>query len=175
MKPASFRSNEMNGIIFDTPFGRAALVYRVRIHRIFLPTADSLGLEAELALFSPSLVGQHPSLITDVVGRIQAYLNGEPVCFSLDSLDLASCSPFQREVLHVIFAIPYGEVRTYRWVAAELGKPGGARAVGNALARNPFPLVVPCHRCIRSDGSLGGFERPHLKEKLLGMEGYSFH
>ncbi len=165
----------MNGIIFDTSFGRAALVYRVRIHRIFLPTADSSGLEAELALLSPSLVGPHRSLITDVVGRLQAYLTGEPVRFSLECLDLASCSPFQQEVLRVTFAIPYGEVRTYRWVAAELGKPGGARAVGNALARNPFPLVVPCHRCIRSDGSLGGFQRPHLKEKLLSMEGYSFH
>jgi hypothetical protein len=60
----------MNSVIFDTSFGRAALVYRTRIHRIFLPTADSSGLEGELALLSPSLVGQHRSLITDVVGRL---------------------------------------------------------------------------------------------------------
>ncbi len=73
------------------------------------------------------------------------------------------------------FVIPYGEVRTYRWVAAELGEPGGARAVGNALALDPFPVVVPCHRCIRSDGSLGGLQRPHVKKKLLAVEGYSFH
>ncbi len=126
-----------------------------------------------MALFSPSLVGRHPPLITDEVGRIQAYLNGEPVRFSLERLDLASCSAFQQDVLRATFAIPYGEVRAYRGVAAELGRPGGARAVGNVLARNPFPLVVPCHRCIRSDGSLGGFQRPHLKEKLLAMEGYS--
>ena len=66
-------------------------------------------------------------------------------------------TPFQRRVYRVVKTIPRGEVRSYRWVAAKLGNPQLARAVGQALTRNPWPLTVPCHRVIKSDGSLGGF------------------
>jgi len=162
----------INGIIFDTPFGHTALVYQDRVRRIFLPAPEIEALRAEMSPLSPRLVSRHPPFVTDLVSRIQSYLEGRySASLPLEALDFSRCSPFQQEVLRVEYTIPFGQVRTYQWVAAQLGKPNAARAVGNALARNPFPLVIPCHRCIRSDGSLGGFQRPGLKQKLLKLEG----
>ncbi len=87
-------------------------------------------------------------------------------------LDLSGVSQFQRAVLRGASAIPRGELRTYSELAAEIGKPKAVRAVGNALARNPLPLFIPCHRVVRSSGALGGyaFGLP-LKMRLLQYEG----
>ena len=167
-----FLLDKMNSILFDTPFGRAALVYHHRqIARILLPTPDLQVLQAELFPYAPNRPGRHPGVITDLAHRIQAYLNGNPARLPLELLEFSRCTPFKEQVLRVEYTIPYGQVRTYKWVAEQLEKPRAARAVGNALARNPFPLVIPCHRCIRSNGTLGGFQRPGLKEKLLKLEG----
>lgn len=78
---------------------------------------------------------------------------------------------FEKKVYTVVKKIPLGEVRTYVWVAEKIGKPGASRAVGNALNKNPFPIIVPCHRVVHSDGSIGkyAFGRD-LKRKLLEME-----
>ena len=87
-------------------------------------------------------------------------------------MDLDSCPPFQQAVLRATARIPRGQVRTYGQLAAQLGKPGAARAVGNALAANPFPLVIPCHRVVRAGGRLGGFGGGSaLKRALLAREG----
>lgn len=74
---------------------------------------------------------------------------------------------FEKKVYKAILEIPLGETRSYTWVAQKIGKPGGARAVGNALNRNPFAPVVPCHRVIKNDGSLGGFAGGSEKKKRL--------
>ena len=82
------------------------------------------------------------------------------------------CTPFQRRVLLAEFGIPRGYVSTYGRIARFIRVPDGARAVGNALAGNPFPIVIPCHRALRSDGSIGGFQGGReMKERLLRMEG----
>jgi methylated-DNA-[protein]-cysteine S-methyltransferase len=74
-------------------------------------------------------------------------------------------------VLKAATQIPYGEVRSYRWLAQRLGKPKAARAVGNALARNPIPIIIPCHRVVRSNGTIGGYAfGTALKKRLLEME-----
>ncbi|MDP8903965.1 MAG: methylated-DNA--[protein]-cysteine S-methyltransferase [Chloroflexota bacterium] len=88
-------------------------------------------------------------------------------------LNLAWLPDFERQVLLKTLDIPRGEVRPYAWVAAELGRPLAVRAVGNALARNPVPFVVPCHRVVRSDGSIGryGAGGPEAKRALLAAEG----
>jgi len=88
-------------------------------------------------------------------------------------LNLAWLPEFERQVLLKTLEIPRGEVRPYAWVAAELGKPLAVRAVGNALARNPVPFVVPCHRVVRSDGTIGqyGAGGPEAKRALLSAEG----
>jgi methylated-DNA-[protein]-cysteine S-methyltransferase len=83
-------------------------------------------------------------------------------------------TPFQRKVFEAVLRIPRGDVRTYKEIAAEIGKPNAWRAVGSALKRNPFPVRIPCHRVVRSDGSLGGyFGKAGVGEKrrLLLSEG----
>lgn len=88
-------------------------------------------------------------------------------------LDLSSVTPFRRRVLVQATTIPRGEVRSYGWLAHHIGKPGAARAVGSAMAGNPVPLIVPCHRVVRSDGHIGAYSLggPHNKWILLESEG----
>ncbi len=84
-------------------------------------------------------------------------------------------TPFQRAVWRVLQTIPYGEVRTYQWVAKKIGRPKAVRAVGNACGANPLPVIIPCHRVIASDGSLGGFSGGlRRKKRLLKREGFNF-
>jgi len=110
-------------------------------------------------------------VLDELKARLQRYFAGERVAFD-DPLDPTVGTPFQRRVWAAAREIPYGEMHSYRWVAYRIGSPGAARAVGQALAANPFPVVVPCHRVVRSDGDLGGFgDRPELKRRLLEMEG----
>lgn len=88
-------------------------------------------------------------------------------------VDLRSVTEFQRQVLETTATIPKGEVRPYGWVAREVERPGAVRAVGSAVARNPIPLIIPCHRVIRSDGHIGNYSLggPHNKIELLEHEG----
>lgn len=81
---------------------------------------------------------------------------------------------FQKKVYTVVKSIPCGETKSYAWVAKKAGKSEAVRAVGTALKKNPFPLIVPCHRVINSDGSIGEYAfGPDLKKKLLEMEYYA--
>jgi methylated-DNA-[protein]-cysteine S-methyltransferase len=99
-----------------------------------------------------------------------SYWQGERVDFTNYSLKLDGYSPFQRKVWKLTQEIPYGEVRSYKWIAKRLGSKG-YRAVGQALAHNPFPLIIPCHRVIREDKGLGGFSAGlEIKRKLLRKE-----
>jgi O-6-methylguanine DNA methyltransferase len=88
-------------------------------------------------------------------------------------LDLRGRTPFEQAVWLKALEIPRGEVRPYGWIAAEIGRPRAVRAVGTALAHNPVPLVVPCHRVVRSDGLLGNYSLggPHVKREILAAEG----
>jgi len=113
--------------------------------------------------------------VTHAPDRIERHLdraivNGRPGPLPLD---LRRLTEFQRAVLHTAASIPTGEVRPYGWIAREIGKPGAVRAVGSALARNPVPIVIPCHRVVRSDGQLGNYSLgdPSNKRVLLEQEG----
>lgn len=78
---------------------------------------------------------------------------------------------FEKKVLKEVLKIPLGEVRTYRWIAQKIGAPGAVRAVANALAKNPYPLFIPCHRVIKSDGKPGGYSLgKRLKKELINLE-----
>lgn len=105
--------------------------------------------------------------------QVDEYLRGKRKAFDLP-IGWSLLRPFQRQVLQIVFAIPYGQTRTYGDIAHEIGNPKAARAVGRANATNPMPLVIPCHRVIGSDGKLtgyGGGEGLPTKEWLLQMEG----
>jgi methylated-DNA-[protein]-cysteine S-methyltransferase len=85
---------------------------------------------------------------------------------------IEQCSKFQQKVLRVVSAIPKGKVSTYQSIAKKIGQPKAARAVGRVLATNPFPIIIPCHRVICSDGSLGGYQGGRKKKlALLKKEG----
>jgi methylated-DNA-[protein]-cysteine S-methyltransferase len=116
------------------------------------------GLERDDAAFSVEL------------DALQRFCAGQP--HPLDfPLDLVEGTPFQRSVWHTVKSIPYGQTMTYGQVAWEVGCPKGARAVGQAMGRNPVPLIVPCHRVVGSNNGLGGFGGGlGLKRRLLNME-----
>ncbi len=98
------------------------------------------------------------------------YLQGRRAFFSVP-VDFSSARPFQREVLELTHRIPFGETRSYSWIARTIGRPDARRAVGTALGRNPVPILVPCHRVLRSDGGLGGYAFGlDMKSRLLGLE-----
>ena len=108
-----------------------------------------------------------------IIENIKSYCLGKKISFNRYKMDWSSLTPFQCAVLNETMKIPYGTVDTYGSLALKIGFPRGFRAVGNALSKNPFPLLVPCHRIVRGDGKIGGFSAgggKKLKEKLLRME-----
>jgi methylated-DNA-[protein]-cysteine S-methyltransferase len=114
-----------------------------------------------------------PHKTAEAAAEIRQYLEGKRREFSIP-IDWSLLRPFQCQVLQLTFAIPYGETRTYGDIAAQMGKPRAARAVGRAQATNPMPLVIPCHRVVGRDGKLHGYGGGNglpTKEWLLKMEG----
>ena len=102
--------------------------------------------------------------------ELRHYLEGGPRKFTVP-LDLTGWSPFAKRVWRVASRIPSGQVRTYAWVADKVGGPNFARAVGGALGMNPVPIIIPCHRVVGANGSVGGFTGGvHLKRWLLEFE-----
>ncbi len=102
---------------------------------------------------------------------IADYFNGKEVDFE-QNIDLTEFTPFQSAVFAITRNIPYGETKSYRWVAKKVGNPKGCRAVGQALKTNSIPILIPCHRVIEESGKIGGFSPGKgWKEKLLALEG----
>lgn len=102
--------------------------------------------------------------------QLKKYLAGEATSFSLE-VDIRRLTPFQRSVLRQTMKIPYGTTASYGEIAARVGRPSAYRAVGNAVGSNPISIIIPCHRVIASDGSLGGFGSGlSYKKKLLSLE-----
>ena len=103
--------------------------------------------------------------------ELAEYFGGRRSRFDVP-LDWGAMPPFQRQVLEATAAVPFGHLETYGGIAKRIGKPGATRAVGNALGRNPIPVIVPCHRVIRSDATIGGYTGGlEVKERLLSLEG----
>jgi methylated-DNA-[protein]-cysteine S-methyltransferase len=162
-------------------FGSIGLIWRPGeggadpvVTRILLPI-ERVETKVKIRDLFPDAVKRSDAVIRQVSCQIGRFLAGEAVDFSLDCLDLKACGAFQQQVLRQEFQIPRGKVSTYGRLADRLGHPRAARAVGTALARNPFPIVIPCHRAIRGDGTLGGFGGGlKMKRLLLEMEGIGF-
>jgi len=159
-------------------FGTVAIVWqktenRPKVQRIFLPHKRVPVKNLIKGEFISSTPMSCESIL-ELGERIQDFLNGEPVKFELAIVALEVCSTFQRRVLLAEYGIPRGWVSTYGRISKNLGIVKGARAVGRALSRNPFPIIIPCHRAIRSNGELGGFQGGlGMKRTLLEYEGVS--
>jgi methylated-DNA-[protein]-cysteine S-methyltransferase len=159
-----------------TNWGNLAVVWQDGAHgpqvsRVLLPEGQTPVEEMLHAQQNEAEPGTCAA-IDELLEQIAGCFLGLAITFPLPILALDTCPPFQQRVLRAEHAIPRGWVSTYGRIAAHLGSPGAARAVGNALARNPFPILIPCHRAIRSGGGLGGFRGGlAMKRALLEMEG----
>jgi methylated-DNA-[protein]-cysteine S-methyltransferase len=105
-------------------------------------------------------------LFRETIEFYSGYFAGQQTAFK-GIFDFSSASIFQKTVWEATYKIPFGETRSYRWIAAQINNPHSCRAVGNALNQNPLPVVIPCHRVINSDGRLGGFGGGLLMKKYL--------
>jgi methylated-DNA-[protein]-cysteine S-methyltransferase len=166
-------------IIKTTPFGSVGVIWtglndNTKIVRVLL-SRPGLSAEDQVSELYPNSQGSSCPEIADIANAIKGFLEGEEIGFSLDIVDMSLCSVFQQLVLRAEHGIPWGSVSTYQLIARHVGKRKGARAVGNALANNPFPLIVPCHRAIRSDRHPGGYQGGlEMKRALLEREGIPF-
>jgi len=163
-------------VLVSSAFGTLGIVWqeseaRPRVRRILLPSTQVPAQDLVQATF-PGAGPRSCPAVDDLRERMQRFLGGEPVGFELGLLALEQRAEFQRRVLLAEFQVPRGWVTTYGRLARHVGVPGGARAAGGALAHNPFPIVIPCHRAVRSDGHLGGFQGGlEMKRALLELEG----
>ena len=159
--------------VLDTPAGRvvAAATARGLVRLAYEDWNDGVDriVESLAASLSPRILEQ-PAALDLVARELDEYFAGRRTTFDLD-LDWSLCTPFARRVLGATRRIPYGQVATYGQVAERAGSPGGSRAAGNALGSNPMPIVVPCHRVVRTGGALGGYTGGvERKELLLALE-----
>lgn len=168
--------------VVTSEFGKLAIVWQStekgpRIRRILLPN-EIVGTRrvVRTRLRGLGSLPIHTSPVIEKTARnLEHFLRGDAVDFDLSLIAFEDCRWFQRRVLMAEYGIPRGYVSTYGRIARKLGVPRGARAVGTALGRNPFPIVIPCHRAVRQDGSLGGFRGGlKMKRAFLEMEGREF-
>jgi methylated-DNA-[protein]-cysteine S-methyltransferase len=164
---------------FHTVFGTCSIVWQEsakdpQVLRIFLPSEKIWMKKMVRAAFPDVQPGITP-VIENLCEQIRAFLKGEAIEFDLNLMALENCSEFQQKVLIAEHRIPRGWVSTYDRIAGKVGVTGGARAVGRALATNPFPIIIPCHRAIQSAGGLGGYQGGlKMKRTLLAYEGIEF-
>ena len=157
-------------ITFATDSGWVGILSSARgVKRLTLPQPSAQGA-LELLGSSLSHATRSPHQFEDLISRLRIYFDGCKVAFP-DELDLSAATHFKRKVWRITRLIPYGKTRSYRWVAHKIGKPKAVRAVGQALARNPLPIIIPCHRVVTSDGRLGGYSGGvEMKKHLLHLE-----
>ena len=154
----------------DTPAGRALIAYRgATVLRLSLATSETQFTQAISNEWGvvPTRTSTPPAALR---ASLKAHFSGRA---RGRAWDLSRLTPFQQRVLQATAGIPSGEVRTYGQIAAAAGAPRAARAAGSALAHNPLPLLIPCHRVVRSDGAVGAYSGggPAVKRRLLRAEG----
>ena len=153
----------MDSARYRTPFGDGFLTYDGdRLQSVILPGGSRPG----------PVVSRPPAAVAAVAGALEAYFAGEgPWPGPAELADRAGATPFAQAVYRAVAAIPPGRTLTYGEVAARIGRSGAARAVGRAMATNPFPVLIPCHRVVASGGSLGGYAGGlGLKRAMLDLE-----
>ncbi len=170
-------SRQLRARSFQTPLGWSALAYTdsgvVLVRRSEGSETDAYERLRE-RLGDQFVTQERPrdDIGGSVVEKLTAYHEGRRVQFD-EPLDLSLVPPFTQRVLRATARIPYGEVRPYAWVARQVGRPKATRAVGQSLHINPVAPIIPCHRVIASDNTLGGYGGgPEMKQWLLRLEGY---
>ena len=162
--------------LFDSAIGRCGIVWSERgVAAVQLPEVRDAATRARIQKrFPAAREVDPPRAVQAAIDGIEALLRGEQSALEAIELDLTHIAPFHRRVYQAARAIPPGETLTYGAIAARLGAPDKARAVGQALGRNPFAILVPCHRVLAANGKLGGFSAnggAATKLRLLSLEG----
>ncbi len=166
--------------IFETAIGACGIAWHERgLLATQLPDRSASETRTRLKRRRPDLAeASPPDQVQDAMERIAAHLRGEATDLSTIALDMDGLPPLNRKIYEIARRIPSGATRTYGEIAQEIEKTvgdlGDARAVGQALGQNPFPIVIPCHRVLAAGGKAGGFSAPgHLvtKFRLLEIEG----
>lgn len=160
-------------MIFRSPWGWMGIAESPKgIQTIVLPKRSKRAVESDLKMQSIGSLQQGESAQLEETRRqLLDYLAGRRNTFDVP-LDLSQGTSFQRQVWRTLQRVPYGKLRSYQWIAARVGGRHYARAVGNAVGANPLPIIVPCHRIVAHDASLGGFSGGlSIKRKLLSLEG----
>jgi len=167
------RASRLASVVFQTPWGWMGISETTKgIDAVVLPKASREAVLSELQPASAALLdGQVSSRLREARAQLIDYLAGTRKSFDL-SLDLSRGTSFQRKVWRTLRRVSYGRLRSYQWVAVRVGGRQYARAVGNAVGANPMPIVIPCHRIVAQDASLGGFSGGlPTKRNLLTLEG----
>jgi methylated-DNA-[protein]-cysteine S-methyltransferase len=168
-------SNVHGATLFETPIGRCGIAWGARgIVGVQLPEPAGSERGRLLQRFPDACETRPPADVEAAIGRIVALLEGQAPDLDSIGLDMSAVPEFDRRVYEITRAIPRGTTRSYGEIAADLGDPGAARAVGQALGRNPFPIIVPCHRVLAAAGRPGGFSAHGgvaTKLRLLAIEG----
>lgn len=162
--------------LFDTAIGPCGVAWsEMGLTRVQLPEADRDSTERRLKTRSGGTRTEGPPpQIKHLIAQIQRYTTGERVDFSSAVLDLSKVGPIDRKIHAAARAIGWGATATYGDLARQTGTPGDAHGVGQAMSRNPVPIVIPCHRVLAKGNKLGGFSAyggTITKERLLALEG----
>jgi methylated-DNA-[protein]-cysteine S-methyltransferase len=161
--------------LFDTALGRCGIAWTdTGIVGVQLPEPVGAERARLLQRFPDAVESSPPPGVQRAAAGIAALLNGESPDLDSIALDLSAVAEFDRWVLQATRRIPRGTTRTYGEIAAQIGDPAAARAVGQALGRNPFPVIVPCHRVLAAAGRPGGFSANGgvaTKLRMLAIEG----
>lgn len=165
--------------LFNTPIGACGVVWREHgLLGVALPARDAAATRNHLRRRYPQACeAEPPASVREALAAIGELLHGRPRDLAEVALDMSAIEPFERQVYAAAREIGPGRTLTYGELAARLGDPSLARAVGQALGANPFPIVVPCHRVLAAGGRAGGFSAPggtQTKLKLLEIEGANF-
>ena len=180
MKNKNIKTATSSYLIRSSPFGPVVLIWSIyegqpKIFRVLISTPNVPANHRVVTLF-PDSQNSSCSEIDAIADDIETFFEGEDIQFPLEIVRMDLCTEFQQEVLRAEHGIPRGAVSTYQRIARHVGRPRGARAVGNALATNPFPLIIPCHRAIRTNLTIGGYQGgKRMKQTLLQMEGIDFN
>jgi methylated-DNA-[protein]-cysteine S-methyltransferase len=162
--------------VFDTAFGVCGVRWSESgVTRFALPQADGYKTEERVkATVQDCRCDDAPPAIAHLIAEIQRYFAGEEIDFSDVAIDVKDRNAFERSIYAAARAIGFGYTATYGELARRAGAPRLTRETGQALGRNPVPLIVPCHRIVAADGKLGGFSAPGgnaTKERMLALEG----
>jgi methylated-DNA-[protein]-cysteine S-methyltransferase len=161
--------------LFDTAIGPCGVAWNERgLTRLQLPESDRSATERRLRTYATSASQEAPAEIERAIANLQRYLTGRDVDFSPVALDLTEVGPFRRKVYEAARAVRWGQTASYGELARQAGSPEAARAVGQALSRNPVPIIIPCHRILAKGRRVGGFSAyggKVTKERLLALEG----